>query len=99
VRVLHLSGHGEFQCGFFWLKNQVVSTEYEQVSLDTFIRILQTEMDGASGGTIECVVLNGVKPRKWAKSSEAQGCPTSCAGSQRCRTTQRENLRSSSMLP
>jgi hypothetical protein len=99
VRVPHLSGHGEFQCGFFWLKNQAVSTEYEQVSLDTFIRILQTEMDGASGGTIECVVLNGVKPRKWAKSSEAQGCPTSCAGSQRCRTTQRENLRSSSMLP
>jgi len=73
VRVLHLSGHGEFQCGFFWLKNQVVSTEYEQVSLDTFIRILQTEMDGASGGTIECVVLNACETEEMGKKLRGAG--------------------------
>ncbi len=49
VRLLHLSGHGESLCGFFWLKDQAASTEYEEVSLDTFIGILKTELAGANG--------------------------------------------------
>jgi hypothetical protein len=35
------AGHGESRCGFFWLKDQEVSTEYEEVSLDTFLGILK----------------------------------------------------------
>jgi hypothetical protein len=42
VRLLHLAGHGESRCGFFWLKDQAVSTEYEEVLLDTFLGILKT---------------------------------------------------------
>jgi hypothetical protein len=76
-----------------------VSTEYEEVSLDTFIGILKTELAGANGGTIECVVLNACEKRTWAKRSEAQECRASFVGGQRCRTTQRKNLRSSSTLP
>ena len=62
VRLLHLAGHGGSRCGFFWLKNQAVSTEYEEVSLEVFVKILQTEAAGANGGTIECVVLNACVP-------------------------------------
>jgi CHAT domain-containing protein len=58
VRLLHFAGHGESRCGFFWLKDPAVSTEDEEVSLDTFIGILKTELAGTNGGTIECVVLN-----------------------------------------
>ena len=31
VRLLHLAGHGNRRCGFFWLKSSAVSTEYEEV--------------------------------------------------------------------
>jgi hypothetical protein len=73
VRLLHLAGHGESRCGFFWLKDQAVSTEYEEVSLDTFIGILKTELAGANGGTIECVVLNACDTEDMGKKLRSAG--------------------------
>jgi hypothetical protein len=67
VRLLHLAGHGELRCGFLWLKNQAASTEYEEISLDTFVQILKTELAGANGGTIECVVLNACETEEMGK--------------------------------
>jgi hypothetical protein len=72
VRLLHLAGHGESRCGFFWLKDQAVSTEYEEVSLDTFIGILETELAGANG-TIECVVLNACETEDMGKKLRSAG--------------------------
>jgi CHAT domain-containing protein len=73
VRLLHLSGHGKLRCGFLWLRNQAVSTEYEQISLDTFIGILKTELAGANRGTIECVVLNACETEDMGKKLRSAG--------------------------
>ena len=73
VRLLHLSGHGESRCGFFWLKDQAVSTAYEEVSLDTFIGILETELPGANDGTIERVVLNACETEDMGKKLRSAG--------------------------
>jgi hypothetical protein len=61
------------RCGFLWLRNQAVSTEYEQISLDTFIGILKTELPGANGGTIECVVLNACETEDMGKKLRGAG--------------------------
>jgi hypothetical protein len=66
VRLLHLAGHGNQKCGFFWLKSSAVSTEYEEVPIDKLSRILKPEAT-ASGGTIECVVLNACETEEMGK--------------------------------
>jgi GTPase SAR1 family protein len=73
VRVLHLAGHGGRRCGFFWLKNQAASTEYEEISLDRFARIVKTELAGDNGGTIECVVLNACETEEMGKNLRGAG--------------------------
>jgi hypothetical protein len=66
VRLLHLAGHGNRRCGFFWLKSSAVSTEYEEVPIDRLSMILKTEAV-ANGGTIECVVLNACETEEMGK--------------------------------
>ena len=73
VRLLHLSGHGGSRCGFFWLKDQAVSTEYEEISIDKFVGILRTEVAGANGGSIECVVLNACETEDMGKKLRSTG--------------------------
>ena len=55
VRLLHLAGHGDRRCGFFWLKENKL--EYEQVPIDRLVGLIKTEAAG-NGGTIEAVMLN-----------------------------------------
>jgi len=73
VRLLHLSGHGGSRCGFFWLKDQTVSTEYEEISIDKFVGILRTEVAGANGGSIECAVLNACETEDMGKKLRSAG--------------------------
>ena len=65
VRLLHVAGHGLSKCGFFWLKDG--SKEYEMIPIDTFVKILRTEVSVAKGGTIECVVLNACETEDMGK--------------------------------
>ena len=83
VRVLHLTGHGESKCGFFWLKHPlknpaVSTTEYDnEISIDRFANILSSEVGGGQGkGTIECVVLNACETEPMGKKlrSVAASC-------------------------
>jgi GTPase SAR1 family protein len=72
VRLLHLAGHGNRRCGFFWLKSSAVSTEYEEVPIDRMSGILKTEA-AANGGTIECVVLNACETEEMGKKLRIAG--------------------------
>ena len=65
VRLVHVAGHGLSKCGFFWLKDG--SKEYEMIPIDTFVKILGTEVSVAKGGTIECVVLNACETEDMGK--------------------------------
>ena len=56
VRVLHLAGHSTARCGFAWL-NETSSAEYQEVDIEEFAKLFETEAFGRNG-TIECVVLN-----------------------------------------
>jgi hypothetical protein len=72
VRLLHVAGHGNRRCGFFWLKSLAVSTEYEEVPIDRLSGILRTEA-AANGGTIECVVLNACETEEMGKKLRSAG--------------------------
>ena len=74
VRILHLAGHGQSQCGFFWLKNSFTATEYEAIPTDRFTGLIKTEVAGpGGGGTIECVVLNACETEKMGKALRTAG--------------------------
>jgi len=73
VRLLHLAGHSNTKCGFFWLKASSGSTEYEEIPIDKLIRILKTEAAGVNGGTIECVVLNACETEEMGKKLKSAG--------------------------
>jgi hypothetical protein len=73
VRLLHLSGHGDSRCGFFWLKAE--STAYEKIPVDTFAKMIKTEVAGEKGGTIECVVLNACETEYMGKELKSAGVP------------------------
>jgi hypothetical protein len=72
VRLLHLAGHGNRRCGFFWLKSSAVSTEFEEIPIDKLSMILKTEA-AANGGTIECVVLNACETEEMGKKLRGAG--------------------------
>jgi CHAT domain-containing protein len=74
VRLLHVAGHGNRKCGFFWLKSSAVSTEYEEVPIAKLSSILKTEA-AANGGTIECVVLNACETEEMGKKLRSAGVP------------------------
>jgi GTPase SAR1 family protein len=75
TRIVHLSGHSNFHCGFFWLKDEK-STEYEENSIEAFAKIFETEVAGArSGGTIECVVLNACETEEVGRKLQKLGVP------------------------
>ena len=73
VRLLHLAGHNNTKCEFFWLKASAGSTEYEAIPIDKLIGILKTEAVGANGGTIECVVLNACETAEMGKKLRSAG--------------------------
>jgi len=74
VRILHFSGHGEAENGFFWLNE--AATGYEQTSVDFFTGLFKTEVVGQQKrGTVECVVLNACTTEKLGSELRAVGVP------------------------
>ena len=48
VRVLHLAGHSTARCGFAWL-NETSSAEYQEVDIEEFAKLFETEAFGRNG--------------------------------------------------
>ena len=74
VRIVHFSGHGETDVGFFWLNTK--SNEYEQTSLDFFAGLFKTESAGSRDrGTVDCVVLNACNTEMLGQRIRLAGVP------------------------
>ena len=72
VRILHFAGHGMSRYGFFWPKHGA-ATEYEDVQLERFAGLIQTELAGQGFDGVECVVLNACETEELGKKLRSAG--------------------------